>query len=150
MRTHKRIRAAARVTGLLLGTVVAVGMPSVAQAAPPTGWNNNAGASPLEVLLVLGGIPLAVIAVVALLTYLPSMIRRQATDPGLAFSEHPQWFGGPGSGFELPAAASADTGSTGSTVRSGSTVSSGSTSSQSTPSTQPGRVHNKGGASARW
>ena len=61
----------------------------------PEAWDNPENGSALENLLILGGIPLLVIAVITLLVYLPSMIRRQAGEPALAFRDRSEWFGGP-------------------------------------------------------
>ena len=63
-------RLAVLTTGLALGTAA-----SPAFAEPPTAWEQAEDPSALEFLTVLVGIPLAIIAVLALLTYLPSMIR---------------------------------------------------------------------------
>lgn len=84
-------RIAVLTTGLVLTTVAA---PAFAE--PPTnGWEPSEDPSTLQTLLVLGGIPLAIIAVLALLTYLPSMIRGQSTEPALVFAQHSEWLGGP-------------------------------------------------------
>jgi hypothetical protein len=68
-----------------------------AVAAPPEGWDNAVNDSMLMSLLKLLGIPLLVIVVVTLLTYLPSMVRggRGNGDPATYFSDHSEWFGGP-------------------------------------------------------
>ncbi|QIK65752.1 hypothetical protein G7072_04820 [Nocardioides sp. HDW12B] len=83
-------RLAVLTTGLALGTAA-----SPASAEPPTAWEQAEDPSTLEFLTVLVGIPLAIIAVLALLTYLPSMIRGQSTEPALVFRERSEWFGGP-------------------------------------------------------
>lgn len=86
------LRAGALAAGVMLGSWVAS-----AAAAPPEGWDNGTNDSPLVSLLKLLGIPLVVIVVVTLLTYLPTMMRggRNATDSWGWFSEHSEWFGGP-------------------------------------------------------
>jgi len=58
--------------------------------------------------LVLGGIPLAVILLLTLLVYLPSMMRGQSSEPALAFQERSEWFGGPRKGVDA-APGSSDT-----------------------------------------
>ena len=83
-------RLAVLTTGLALSMVAAP-----AYAEPPSGWEQAEDPSALEFLTVLVGIPLAIIAVLALLTYLPSMIRGQSTEPALVFAERSEWFGGP-------------------------------------------------------
>ena len=86
------LRAGAVATGLVLGSWVATAL-----AAPPEGWDNATNDSPLTTLLKLLGIPLAVIAVITLLTYLPLIMRggRSSTDSSGWFAEHSEWFGGP-------------------------------------------------------
>ncbi len=66
-------------------------------ASPPQGWENAVNDSVLVTMLKLVGIPLAVIAVITLLTYLPLIMRggRDAADPTSYFAEHSEWFGGP-------------------------------------------------------
>jgi hypothetical protein len=78
--------------GVLLGSCAAA-----AVAAPPDGWENVVNDSMLVSLLKLLGIPLLIMAVITLLTYLPSMVRggRGTTDPDGYFSQHSEWFGGP-------------------------------------------------------
>ena len=88
-------RAAAVTLGLALGSLAAP-----AHAAPPTSWENTQNGSFLEHLLILGGIPLAIIAVVTLLVYLPSMVRGHSSEPAVAFRERSEWFGGPRRGVD--------------------------------------------------
>ncbi len=84
-------RLAVLTTGLALAMAA-----SPAFAEPPSnGWESSEDPSALQTLTVLGGVPLAIIAVLALLTYLPSMIRGQSTEPALVFAERSEWFGGP-------------------------------------------------------
>ena len=64
------LRAGAVSAGMILGSWAAS-----AAAAPPQGWDNAVNDSMLTSLIKLVGIPLLVIAVVTLLTYLPSMVR---------------------------------------------------------------------------
>ena len=86
------LRGGAVATGLLLGS-----WASAAVASPPEGWENAVNDSVLVTMLKLVGIPVAVIAVITLLTYLPLIMRggRNAVDPTSYFSEHSEWFGGP-------------------------------------------------------
>ena len=86
------LRAGALTTGLVLGSWVAT-----AAAAPPEGWENTVNDSMLTSLIKLFGIPLAVIAIITLLTYLPSIMRggRGSVDSAGWFAEHSEWFGGP-------------------------------------------------------
>lgn len=56
---------------------------------------------PFQALLVLLLIPAGLFALIALLTYLPSMARRETSyHPGLAWRHEPEWFGGPRDGLE--------------------------------------------------
>ena len=88
-------RPAAVLLGLFLGFLAA---PAAATA--PETWSDPDNGSVLENLLILVGIPLAVILLVALLVYLPSMIRGQSSEPALAFQDRSEWFGGPRKGVE--------------------------------------------------
>jgi hypothetical protein len=114
------VRASAVTAGLALGSLV-----TPALAAPPDGgpWEQTDSGSSLQTLAFLLGVPLLVFLVLALLTYLPSMVRGQSSEPALAFGEKPEWFGGPRKGVDA--------------ARSGSTAA-------DTEQTD------KGGASARW
>jgi hypothetical protein len=119
--TSPRSRRLRRTAAVTLG--VALGSLAVpAHAAPPETWPEPDNGSVLDNLLFLVGVPLAIILVVTLLVYLPSMMRSQSSQPALAFRERPEWFGGPRKGV------------TGSTA-------------MSTDSTD---TSDKGGASARW
>ena len=108
--THKRVgpavrRAAALSLGAVLGSVAA---PAV---AVPSSWDDTDNPSLGTALLWIGGPVIAIIAVLALLTYLPSMIRGKG--PGeLAYSD-PQWFGGPRTGVKTDAESSQGTGGSG-------------------------------------
>jgi len=112
----RRVTQAGVVTlGLALGSLAS---PAFADA--PTSWDNADNGSALDALLLLVGVPLAIIAVIALLTYLPSMVGSQAGSKTLAFQESPEWFGGPRQGAEAA------------------------------EQVQPEPTSEKGGASARW
>jgi hypothetical protein len=116
-RSRRLLRTAAVTFGLTLGSLAAP-----AFAAPPEAWNEPDNGSTLGHLLFLLGVPLLVFLVLALLVYLPSMMRRQSSQPTLAFHERSEWFGGPRKGVG-GATAAGDT--------------------ETDPS-------DKGGASARW
>ena len=45
-------------------------------------------------------IPVALFALICLLVYLPSMKKGQRYQPGLAWRNEPEWFGGPRGGVE--------------------------------------------------
>ena len=112
-----------------LWLVVALGSLAVpAHAAPPDTWPEADNGSLLDNLLVLVGVPLVVILAVTLLVYLPSMMRRQSSQPALAFRDRPEWFGGPRKGVTGATATGPD--------------------HAGTPEAQ--HSSGKGGASARW
>ncbi len=96
----------------------------MALADTPEGWPEAEPVSTLSTLLLLAGIPVALIAVIALLVYVPSMARGDRYTPGLAWHNKNEWFGGPSGGVE--AAESAER-----------------------PALEAGEVE-AGGASARW
>jgi hypothetical protein len=76
---------------------VALALPlayaGAASADVPEGWSDPDDVSFLHALLVLGGIPLAVIVVMALLIYVPSIVRGESVAPAGARSDD-EWFGG--------------------------------------------------------
>lgn len=88
-------RLAAVVTGVVIGSSA---WPAAAE--PPATWEESDVVG-TDLLLTLGGITLAVIAVISVLTYLPAMMRQnEPVDPALAFRERSEWFGGPRTGVE--------------------------------------------------
>jgi hypothetical protein len=97
-RARRLARIAVTTGGLVLGSLA-----TPALASPPTDWRNPPDEGFAHYALVLGAIPLAVIALITLLVYLPSMIRGQSSDGSVAFQEHPEWFGGPRRGVEAAA-----------------------------------------------
>lgn len=81
--------------------------------------------SPLDFLMVLVLIPGALFIVIALLSALPSMARGDSTyQPGLAWRNEPEWFGGPRGGLDKAAGSPAEV--------------------------ESGDSSDRGGASARW
>ena len=93
--TRRVARIAVTAAGLLLGSLA-----TPALASPPTTWNNPRGQGFVHYALVLVAIPLAVIVVITLLVYLPSMIKGQSSEDGAAFRDNPEWFGGPRRGVD--------------------------------------------------
>ncbi|HZJ04683.1 MAG TPA: hypothetical protein VFD59_04330 [Nocardioidaceae bacterium] len=94
---------AARRLGRLLAVTPAVVVllsAGPAVAVPPEQWPVSEPVSTLTVLLVLGAIPLALIATISLLVYVPSMARGETYVPGLAWRNENEWFGGPRGGVE--------------------------------------------------
>lgn len=71
-----------------------------AAAAPPEQWPDTDNGSGLNALLLLVGAPLALFAVIMLLSFLPSMARRGEQSAAAVFGEQSEWFGGPRQGTE--------------------------------------------------
>lgn len=80
---------------MLVVTAAPVLLAAPAQAATPITWPSPGDMSLLTALLVFGGIPLAVIAVITLLVMAPSLVRGDRQQRGVASWTEPQWFGGP-------------------------------------------------------
>jgi hypothetical protein len=100
--THQKSALSRRVARALAVTpavlVLTVAAPALATA--PEQWGPEPTVHPLDALIVLLFIPLALIAVISFLVYLPSMIRGEKYHPGLAWRNQPEWFGGPRGGLE--------------------------------------------------
>lgn len=95
--THRRLaRAATLCTGaaFLLGGILAA---SPAQAEVPEGWSNPDEVSTLYVVLVFGGIPLALTLLITLAVHIPALVRGEKLSTGSGTVES-QWFGGPSTG----------------------------------------------------
>lgn len=93
-------RLATLASGLVIGSLAA---PAFADT--PETWETPSNGSALDAILLLGGATFAGIAIIALLTYLPSMIRKEQPGSALAFQENPEWFGGPRTGTAAAATA---------------------------------------------
>ncbi|MCW2764940.1 MAG: hypothetical protein JWO11_899 [Nocardioides sp.] len=65
-----------------------------AHADVPEGWARPGSVDKVYMLLVLGGIPLLLFVGIAVLVYLPSLIRGERIAPGAPAIEN-QWLGGP-------------------------------------------------------
>lgn len=93
------VRRAARLLALTpaLCVILATG---TASATAPQQWGDSGSVSPLHALLVLGVIPVGLFVLIVLLVYIPSMSRGQSYQPGLAWRNEPEWFGGPRGGVE--------------------------------------------------
>lgn len=74
--------------------------PAVADVPEGPGWEDPEPVSVLYSLVLLGGVPLLLIAVITLLVYVPSMARGEKYQPGLAWRNENVWFGGPNGGIE--------------------------------------------------
>jgi hypothetical protein len=116
-RRLRRTVIPATVTGLLA-------LAAPASAAPPSQWEAPPPVSVLDFLLVLVIIPGALFAVIFLLSSLGSMVRSQSSyQPGLAWRNEPEWFGGPRGGLDKVDAR---------------------------PQVEAGEAPERGGASGRW
>ena len=100
-RPRRLARAAAVSTGLAL-----VALAAPAGADVPEGWSNPEDVDTLHALLLLAGVPVLLFVVIAVLTYLPAIVRGEKLTPGAA---EDQWFGGPRQGAkELESGTSSD------------------------------------------
>jgi hypothetical protein len=127
-----RARRAAWALALTPAVLVATA-PATASAVPPTSWENTPHVSPIYIILVLGGIPVALFVLITLLVYVPSMSRGSTYHPGEAWRGEAEWFGGPRGGLEAVDAAPR-------------AVSGGGRPSDHPSDTQPA----KGGTSGQW
>jgi hypothetical protein len=84
-------RAAAVALGVTAGSLA---LPAL---ATPNDWADTDNPSLVGALLLIGGPVLAVLAVITLLTYLPSMMRRGSD---VVAYDDPEWFGGPRTGVK--------------------------------------------------
>ncbi len=96
-------RVSAVLVGLAAGSVAA---PAFADA--PSAWEPADPVNGLHALLVFVFAPLAAVAAIALLVYLPSLTGRQRAGSSLTFADEPEWFGGPRQGTEALDAAPAE------------------------------------------
>ena len=69
-----------------------------ALASPPDTWGVAPHVSAWHALLVYLIIPGALFALITLAVYVPSLARGQKYQPGRAWRNEPEWFGGPGEG----------------------------------------------------
>lgn len=93
------LRRAARALALVPALALTF-TASTAFADAPESWPNDPGVPPLRALLVYLVLPLALFVIIALLVYIPSMMRNQSYQPGQPWRHEPQWFGGPRGGVE--------------------------------------------------
>lgn len=92
--------------------LVALGLALLAapaHAEPAKGWSNPADVSALHALLLLGGIPLLLFALIGLAVYIPALVRGEDVSPSASGGVENQWLGGPRHAKEL---ASGDSDST--------------------------------------
>ena len=84
---------------LLLTAALPVVVAAPAGAEGPEGWSDPAPVSLLELLVVILGIPLVMVALISLAVVAPALARGEKLLPS-AGSEN-QWFGGPRPSREL-------------------------------------------------
>jgi hypothetical protein len=106
---RRRSRRLVRTAAASLMVVVS-GLAAPASADVPEGWSNPDDVDTLHALLLLGGVPLLLFVGIAVLTYLPAIIRGEKLSPGAADDE---WFGGPRQGTKELESGSTDTDETG-------------------------------------
>ncbi len=99
-RPSSRVR---RTTYVVAGALAAASVAAPASATAPDNWADPTNPSAAEALLTLGGWVLGLIAVITLLTYLPSMIRGSSGSDALTFHDKSEWFGGPRTGVDQQA-----------------------------------------------
>ena len=78
--------------------LLASGGPALASA--PGQWGPEPAVPPLDALLVYLLIPVGLFVLITLLVYIPSMARGAKHQPGHAWRNEPEWFGGPRAGVE--------------------------------------------------
>lgn len=100
--TTARIAARASLPFVALGLAL-LAAPAHAEAAE--GWSNPDDVNALHALLLLGGVPVLLFALIGLAVYLPALVRGEDVSPTGGTVES-QWIGGPRHAKEL---ASGDT-----------------------------------------
>lgn len=102
MKNHLDARVVRRAAWAVALTpaVLLVTTATPALATAPDSWQKEGSISGLYVLAVFVGIPLGLFVLITLLVYLPSMIKGERYQPGLAWRNEPEWFGGPSGGVE--------------------------------------------------
>lgn len=83
-----------RFATVLAGLAAPLLLAGPASADVPELWPENEPVDPLNAILVLGGIPLLLLAAITLAVYLPSLMRGENVTPGSSVPDD-QWIGGP-------------------------------------------------------
>lgn len=92
-------RRAARALALT-PAVLLLSAATPALAAAPSTWEKSPSVSPLHFLLIVVAIPAGLFVLISLLVYVPSLVKGERYQPGLAWRNEPEWFGGPSAGVE--------------------------------------------------
>jgi hypothetical protein len=88
----RRLLAAAALVWLVGAATIVTAGPAAADT--PEGWPEEEPIDKVQMLLVLGGIPLLVFLVVVALVYAPALARGESIAPGQQ-ERDPEWIGGP-------------------------------------------------------
>lgn len=83
------------VTGLLASATMAAS-PAFAELNRDDGDDPGESISRLKTVLVLGGIPIGLFLLIALLVSLPSIMKGPRYRPGKGWQGAPEWYGAPG------------------------------------------------------
>jgi hypothetical protein len=84
---------------LLVPALLVTSLTGIASADAPVQWEDHGPYSPLYVITILVVIPAGLFALITLLVYLPSMMRRgESYHPGQPWRNESEWFGGPRGG----------------------------------------------------
>ncbi len=95
--TRRSRRRLARALAFTPAVVLAVAA-GPAFASPPQSWGSSPHVSVMHALLIYLIIPLSLIIVITLLVLVPSLVKGEKYQPGLAWHNEPEWFGGPRDG----------------------------------------------------
>ena len=95
-------RLATVASGLAALVVTSLVVAGPVSAEPAEGWPPTEPVDPLQAILILAGVPLALFVVIVVATYLPALIRGESIAPG-GPSVEDQWLGGPRTSGELAA-----------------------------------------------
>ncbi|WP_372727654.1 hypothetical protein [Nocardioides sp.] len=95
--TAMLVTLARRTTAVLVASATLVVLAGPAHADVPEGWSNPEPVSPLYALLLLGGVPILLFALVWAAVYVPPLVRGERVSAGGGAGED-QWFGGPRKG----------------------------------------------------
>lgn len=93
-------RFAARASFPLVALGLAL-LAAPAHADVAEGWSNPADVSALHALLLLGGVPLLLFALIGLAVYIPALVRGEDVSPTGGGGVESQWLGGPRHAKEL-------------------------------------------------
>lgn len=84
---------------LLVPALLVTSLTGPAFAEAPVQWEDYGPYSPLYVITILVVIPAGLFALITLLVYLPSMMRKnESYQPGQPWRNESEWFGGPRGG----------------------------------------------------